>query len=108
MKLDLTVTKKQKSFIDAKEGENIDMEELSHAVGYTREHITRTFKAVFRLTPTEYVTSRRMEEARRSLEGGKSVTRTAEELGYSSPYAMSRAFKRHFGLSPENYLKTLG
>ena len=95
-----------KEYIDSYDGVGIDMNDVSEAVGYTREHITRAFSAAYRMTPMQYVTSRKMELARQSLESGESVSAAADSLGYSSPYALSRAFKKYFGLSPKSYIKT--
>ena len=101
------VARRAKEYIDSSDSVNLDMGEVTRAVGYTREHVTRSFSSAYRMTPMQYISSRRMELARRTIEGGASVTETAEVLGYSSPYALSRAFKRYFGLSPETYMKTL-
>lgn len=96
-----------KEYIDSSDCTDLVMDRVAFAVGYTREHITRAFSAAYRMTPMQYIISRKMELARRSLESGNSVTDTALALGYSSPYALSRAFKKYFGLSPENYRKTM-
>ena len=96
-----------KAYIDGLENYTLDMDALSHAVGYTREHVTRSFMAAYRMTPKQYLNSRRMELALRSLSDGCSVKETAEQFGYATPYSFSKAFKHHYGLSPENYLKSL-
>ena len=96
-----------KAYIDEQDNYMLDMDVLSHAVGYTREHITRSFMAAYRMTPKQYLNSRRMELALRSLSDGYSVKETAEVFGYATPYSFSKAFKHHYGLSPENYLKSV-
>ena len=85
----------------------MDMNTLCKEVGYSREHITRAFTEEFRMTPKQYFFLRRINEGLRLLMEGKSVTETSDVLCYSSPFAFSKAFKQHFGLSPENYLKTI-
>lgn len=39
------------------------------------------------------------------LEQGKSVVETSEEVGYENPKNFSRAFRRHFGMSPKAYAR---
>jgi AraC-like DNA-binding protein len=96
-----------KRYIDGYDSTDIDIDDITHAVGYTREHITRTFTAAYGMTPMQYVVSKKMNIALHSLESGDTVTEIAEALGYSSPYALSRAFKKYYGLPPGKYIKTL-
>lgn len=96
-----------RKYIDENEGVCLSMSQLVATVGYTREHITRAFVSAYRMTPMQYVNSRRMELARRFVQSGMSVKETAESLGYSNPYSFSKAFKKYYGLSPELYLKTV-
>ena len=49
----------------------------------------------------------RMEYALLELEGGAKITALAEALHFSTPYAFSKAFKQHFGLSPVKFRQTL-
>ena len=92
-----------KKYIDELDSACIDMGELSRAVGYTREHITRAFAAVYRMTPMQYMNSKKMRIASHSLVSGASIKETAELLGYSSPYAFSKAFKKYYGVAPKKY-----
>lgn len=102
-----TVAEKTKLYLDALTDFSLDMATLSHAVGYSREHITRSFLATYHITPKHYFEQGRMNAALRRLMDGKKVFEVAEEMHFSSPYAFSKAFKRHFGLSPKEYLATL-
>lgn len=84
-----------------------DMRELSRRLGYTREHLTRVFKEAYHTTPQAYCRARRMEQGLEQLLRGEQVCRVAELLGFSTPYAFSKAFKKHFGLSPRQYLHSV-
>ncbi|MBO5224749.1 MAG: helix-turn-helix transcriptional regulator [Clostridia bacterium] len=84
-----------------------NMSTLCKDLGYSREYLTRAFTEEFRMTPKQYLFLRKINEGLRLLCEGKSVTETSDILCYSSPFAFSKAFKQHFGLSPENYLKTI-
>ena len=83
---------------------DLDMHTLSNTLGYTREHLTRAFQEVYHTTPHRYYNARRMERAAERLLQGAQVGLVAEELHFSSAYAFSKAFKKHFGLSPRQYV----
>ena len=84
----------------------ISMQQLSRLLGYSREHLTRVFKAAYHITPHRYCDTLRMERASELLLQGIPVYRVAQELHYSSPYAFSKAFKKHFGVAPRPYVKS--
>jgi len=98
---------KIKKHLDSLDRYSLDMSEVSRELGYSREHITRIFSAAYHVTPAQYFAARKMSIALSHLLSGKQVTEVAEMMGYSSPYAFSKAFKKHFGLSPQKYLPTL-
>ncbi len=54
--------------------------------------------------PAQYLTSLRCDAARKLLCSSEfSVKQIAARVGIDDPYAFSRVFKRHVGLSPQNY-----
>ena len=98
-----SLAERTKRFIDAKPDFSLHMGEISHALGYSREHITRSFFSSYGLTPKEYLNHRRMNTAIELISQNRKLYEIAEILGYSSAYSFSKAFKKHFGLSPEKY-----
>lgn len=95
---------KTKKFIDDIKDYSFDMNLLCKEMGYGREHIIRSFSAAYGLTPKKYFNVIRMNVGLEQLIYGKSVTEVSILLNFSSPYAFSKAFKNHFGMSPEKYL----
>ncbi len=79
-------------------------EELSR-FGYSYHYICKIFKETYGVSPNAYLLSKRMDHAARLLSDGRSVSAVAQEIGYSSPYNFSRAYKKHFGYSPKGKSK---
>ncbi len=104
---DNSIAIKVKGYIDSLDNFEFDMAKISRALGYSREHITRTFTNAYNVTPRQYFNTHRMNIALSELINGKKVYEVAEEVGFSSQYAFTKAFKKYFGLSPEKYLPTL-
>ncbi|MBQ3063545.1 MAG: helix-turn-helix transcriptional regulator [Clostridia bacterium] len=96
-----------KAYLDCLSDFVFDSDALCRALGYTREHITRKFSEAYHMTPKQYFNRRRMEYALIALEGGSKIAPLAETLHFSTPYAFSKAFKGHFGLSPLKFRSTL-
>lgn len=90
-------------YIDAHFLDICSLEELSALFGYTYGHICKIFKNAYSVTPVEYLLRKKMEYAALLLTQGKTLTEIAEVTGYSTPYNLSRAFKKHFGVSPNEF-----
>ena len=80
---------------------------MSHALGYTREHITRSFYSIYKTTPNRYFNARLMNMAVEKLYRGETIQSVSEQLNYATAAAFSKAFKKHFGSSPIQYIKAL-
>ncbi|SJN07964.1 Transcriptional regulator, AraC family [Leucobacter sp. 7(1)] len=69
----------------------------------SRSVFARRFREVLGASPWQYLASLRMEDAKRRLATGASVTQTSRELGYASDEGFSRAFRRHTGVPPSRW-----
>lgn len=88
---------------------NIDvppsLAELARIAGINEFKLKNGFKETFNQTVFQYLSNTRLETAKINLlEGSKSITELAFELGYSSIQHFSTAFKKKFGIPP-NQLK---
>lgn len=77
---------------------------LAQRVGMSRAGFSRRFVAEVGESPMAYLTSWRLAlAADRLREDSTPVFRVAAEVGYTSPFTFSTAFKRHYGVSPLSY-----
>ncbi len=102
----LTCEKSPEDFLNYLDGHFLDicsLDELSSHFGYTYGHICKTFKKEYGVTPVEYLLKKKMEYSVLLLKQNKALSEIAEITGYSTPYNFSRAFKKHFGVSPKSF-----
>lgn len=83
--------------------------ELHRLCGVSDTYFRRIFKAVYGVTPQEYVTDKRLAQAAALLSSAEvsGVQQAALCVGYSDPLYFSRAFTRRYGRSPTQYMKRL-
>jgi AraC-like DNA-binding protein len=79
----------------------LTLAEIAGAACLSPNHLLRSFRRAFGLTPHQYLTARRMERARKLLaDRNLSVTDVCLSVGFESLGSFSRTFRRHTGLSP--------
>lgn len=92
---------KATSWIKANYKEPMRIEELSEMAGMSVTSFHRHFKAVTLMTPIQYRTQVRLQEARRMLISERAAAGTAGvAVGYDSQSQFSRDYKRMFGAPP--------
>jgi len=83
-----------------------DLEALAKELGVSYSRFRFAFKRQTGYSPREFENIIKLNRARDLLlRAGKSVTETASTLGYSTVYYFSRAFKKRFGQSPQQWLR---
>lgn len=79
--------------------------ELAEAACLSESHFKLKFKAQLGVPPGEYLLRRRIEAGAEMLAaGGRNVTETAYELGFSSSQHFSTTFRKFFGKSPLEWI----
>ena len=88
-------------FIDKNFLHITSLTEVSDYIGYSYNHVAKTFQQMYNVSMRDYWIDKKMAYAKELLsKDGLSVTAVAETLQYSSLYNFSRAFKTHFGVYP--------
>jgi AraC-like DNA-binding protein len=79
------------------------VDDLASAIGMSRTIFAQRFKKFVGFAPLYYLLRWRMTVAGQELKKGKSLSKVAESVGYSSETAFNSAFKRITGESPGRY-----
>jgi len=88
--------------------EEVTLATLAEMAGLSQFHFVRTFKQSFGLPPHRYLSSLRMEKATSLLANpAASVTQIAFNLGFSETSSFTSAFRKHTGLTPTAYRRSL-
>jgi AraC family transcriptional regulator len=80
----------------------LSVDEFARVAGVSRFHLTRLFTLLLGQSVMQYARARRLTQAARALaDGAPDILAVALAHGYGSPEAFTRAFRDHFGATPE-------
>src|SRR5499426_4290939 len=80
----------------------LTLDEIASVAGVSRFHMVRAFAEATGMSVMRYVRARRLTEAARALaRGAPDILSLALEADYGSHEAFTRAFRDHFGMTPE-------
>jgi AraC-like DNA-binding protein len=92
------------SRLASRSGEPSSLAGLASAVGLSRHHFLRTFKAVTGVTPHQWLLRARLRRAAEQLAlGRRPVTEIALDVGFDDLSNFIRTFRAEFGMSPSHY-----
>lgn len=85
---------------------DIDVYYPAQLCGISYTYFKQLFIQKFDRAPKQHIIYIRMERAAELLKTtNQTVTEIAESCGFENVYYFSMAFKKHFGVSPKNYIK---
>lgn len=76
---------------------------LADAAGMSRARFASVFRDTVGQTPADYLAQYRLGLAKTLLRDGVALDIIADRVGYSSPSALAKAFRRHTGDSPSEW-----
>lgn len=83
---------------------NVDM--LTAEVGISRAQLHRKMKDITGIPASEFIRNIRLEQAARLLKEQKiNITQVAYTVGFSNLAHFSTVFRKHFGISPKEYVE---
>ncbi len=83
----------------------ITVAEIADTIGLDRRYLSRIFHEQKGVSLKSFITSVRMSNAHKLLRSGKSVSMTAELVGYNDSFNFSKMFKKYFGAAPSSVKK---
>jgi len=87
--------------IDVELSNEISLDMLANAVGFSKSHFTRLFKGTTGMSPYRYVLSKRVEAASNLVKNSTdSLAEIAAQSGFASQSHMTDAFSRVLGVPP--------
>lgn len=82
---------------------NLSVSDVADEFWISVPHLSRTFKRYMDCSVLEYIQLLRVKEAKRLMAEGMHVAKASEQVGYLDAKALTRAFKRHEGITPGKY-----
>src|SRR5437016_6312922 len=90
-------------YIEQHLDEPVTLSRLAQVFHQSPFHLQRTFKAVLGVTPRAYADSCRMNQLKRNLQAGHSVTRAMYDAGYGSSSRLYERTASQLGMTPDKY-----
>jgi AraC-like DNA-binding protein len=87
--------------------ENIRVELLASLCGISTVYLRNTFKKRFNMSPINYINDLKMTRAKELLHSQfYTVSEVCFLSGYNNESYFCREFKKHFGITPSEYMRT--
>ncbi len=83
---------------------DVSLDSLAERFSYSKDHIIRVFKSVYKITPHQYLLQCRVCYAKLLLSAERmSIAEIAAECGFAETSSFHRAFEKLEGVSPAQY-----
>jgi len=93
-----------RNYMDNHFSENISLNDLALKSTMSPYHLQRCFKAFYKVSPHQYLISRRIEKAKFLLKDtAMTVGGITKNIGFSCQSSFGRLFKKQIGTSPKTY-----
>lgn len=94
-----------RQLLETPRGEPLSIEEVARGVGWSADHLRRTFRVVWNTSPTRVQTAARLRHARELMRNENlPVAEIARRCGFDDASHFARVFKKESGLSPREFL----
>lgn len=104
----LSTIEAAKGYIEKHLPEDLSLDVVSSKVFISPKYLSRLFKEELGVTYTDYITGRRMEQAKLLIENNNmSIEQVASTVGYGTTAYFIKRFKEIYGCTPGNYLRTV-
>ncbi|MEL6719134.1 MAG: AraC family transcriptional regulator [Bacteroidota bacterium] len=104
-KIQIDIAVNTKRYIDTNFDKEINLDLLAHLRFTSKYHLIRVFKKYYGITPRQYLINKRVEQAKKRLKAGETVSDTCYAVGFESINSFSNLFKAKTGMAPSMYRK---
>ncbi|MCR2803749.1 helix-turn-helix transcriptional regulator [Paenibacillus soyae] len=102
----VTLAEKAETFLKAHYRSQVTSQMMTEALNFHYNYITRCMKQVYGMTPSEYLTAYRIEQAKLLLLKTEwPIAVVAEQVGYESAPYFTYSFSKKAGISPAKFRK---
>jgi AraC family transcriptional regulator len=92
------------AYINTNLGEELSLKQLAAVANMSQFYFARQFKQAKGIPPNQYVSNRRMEQAKQLLARRElKVTEVAEQVGIQSQSHFNKVFREYTGVTPKAY-----
>lgn len=102
----IDILQKTIDYIEENLKTELSYEEMAEMAGYSTYHFLHVFSDVVGMSLSAYVTKRRIKHAIYDIYMGEKLVNTALLYGFDTHSGFFKAFKREYGCSPSQYIKT--
>lgn len=104
VKMQSSITDQAVAYVEAHFQENINLDVVAQALGYSPNHLSRHFKQKKGVNFTDYLNGRRVAHARQLIrESGLPLKDIAAQSGFGSANSLIRTFEKYEGMTPGEY-----
>lgn len=101
-----TMLNRFREYVESHIMDDISLDDLAGALGYSKSKFYRELKEVTEYTPIDLVNLVRLHKAvNLMVSGHQNITEAAFNSGFSSPSYFSRTFLKYYHMRPKDYLK---
>ncbi|MDD5157014.1 GyrI-like domain-containing protein [Sulfurimonas sp.] len=92
-------------YIEQNYNNDLTLEELSKVASFSKYHFHRIFSSVIDENLSDYIRRVRLSSTTMKFKTNLSITQIAQTSGYETHASFSKAFKKHFKITPKEFSK---
>lgn len=90
-------------YIEQNYNDDLTLEELSKVAGFSKYHFHRIFKSIVGENLSDYIRRVRLSSTTLKFKTNLNITQIAQTSGYETNASFSKAFKKHFRITPKEF-----
>jgi len=92
-------------YIEENYSSNLTLEKLSKIASFSKYHFHRIFKSIVGENLKDYIIRVRLQSTTLKFKTNQKITQIAMGSGYETSASFTRAFKKHFNMTPREFTK---